>query len=29
MNKDWTGNQNSIFKALGASNHIEKEKTSR
>ena len=26
MNKDWTGNQNSIFKALGASNHTEKER---
>lgn len=24
--KDWTGNQNSIFKILGASNHTEKER---
>lgn len=24
--KDWTGNGNSIFKALGASNHTEKER---
>ena len=24
-NKDWTGNKNSIFKTLGASNHTEKE----
>ena len=27
MNKNWTGNQNSIFKALGASNHTEKERS--
>jgi len=26
MNKDWTGNKNSIFKTLGASNHTEKER---
>ena len=26
MNKDWTGNQNSIYKTLGASNHTEKER---
>lgn len=26
MNKDWTGNQNSIFKTLGASNHTDKER---
>lgn len=25
-NKDWTGNGNSIFKTLGASNHSEKER---
>lgn len=25
-NKDWTGNGNSIFKTLGASNHTEKER---
>lgn len=25
-NKDWTGNKNSIFKTLGASNHTEKER---
>lgn len=24
MSKDWTGNQNSIYKTLGASNHTEK-----
>lgn len=24
--KDWTGNQNSIYKTLGASNHTEKER---
>ncbi len=28
MNKDWTGNQNSIFKTLGASNHTDKERQS-
>ncbi len=28
MNKDWTGNQNSIFKTLGASNHTDKERES-
>lgn len=26
MGKDWTGNKNSIFKTLGASNHTEKER---
>ena len=26
MKKDWTGNQNSIFKTLGASNHTEKDR---
>lgn len=26
MNKDWTGNGNSIFKTLGASNHTDKER---
>lgn len=26
MNKDWTGNKNSIFKTLGASNHTEEER---
>ena len=26
MNKDWTGDKNSIFKTLGASNHTEKER---
>ena len=26
MNKDWTGNRNSIFKTLGASNHTDKER---
>lgn len=26
MSKDWTGNGNSIFKTLGASNHTEKER---
>jgi len=26
MAKDWTGNSNSIFKTLGASNHTEKER---
>lgn len=26
MNKDWTGNKNSIFKMLGASNHTERER---
>ena len=25
-NKDWTGNGNSIFKTLGASNHSDKER---
>lgn len=25
-NKDWTGNKNSVFKTLGASNHTEKER---
>ena len=25
-NKDWTGNGNSIFKMLGASNHTDKER---
>lgn len=25
-NKDWTGNKNSIFKTLGASNHTDKER---
>lgn len=25
-NKDWTGNQNSIYKTLGASNHTDKER---
>ena len=24
--KDWTGNYNSIFKTLGASNHTDKER---
>lgn len=24
--KDWNGNQNSIYKTLGASNHTEKER---
>jgi hypothetical protein len=24
--KDWTGNKNSIYKTLGASNHTEKER---
>lgn len=24
--KDWTGNKNSIFKTLGASNHTDKER---
>lgn len=28
MNKDWTGNQNSIYKTLGASNHTEEERES-
>lgn len=28
MNKDWTGNGNSIWKTLGASNHTEKERES-
>ena len=26
MDKDWTGNKNSIFKTLGASNHTTKER---
>lgn len=26
QNKDWTGNSNSIFKTLGASNHTDKER---
>lgn len=26
INKDWTGNKNSIFKTLGASNHTDKER---
>jgi hypothetical protein len=26
MSKDWTGNQNSIYKTLGASNHIERDR---
>jgi hypothetical protein len=26
LNKDWTGNKNSIYKTLGASNHTEKER---
>ena len=26
MNKDWTGNQNSVFKQLGASNHTQEER---
>ena len=25
-NKDWTGNKNSIFKTLGATNHTDKER---
>jgi hypothetical protein len=28
MNKDWTGNQNSIYKTLGASNHTSEERES-
>ena len=28
MNKDWTGNSNSIYKTLGASNHTDKERQS-
>jgi hypothetical protein len=28
MNKDWTGNQNSIYTTLGASNHTDKERES-
>lgn len=24
--KDWTGNKNSIFKTLGASNHTDKDR---
>ena len=27
--KDWTGNGNSIFKTLGASNHTDKERESQ
>lgn len=26
MSKDWTGNKNSIFKTIGASNHTDKER---
>lgn len=26
MAKDWVGNDNSVFKALGASNHTDKER---
>lgn len=26
MSKDWTGNRNSVFKTLGASNHTDKER---
>lgn len=26
MNKDWTGNSNSIYKTLGASNHTDKHR---
>ena len=26
MQKDWTGNSNSIYKTLGASNHTDKER---
>ena len=26
MTKDWTGNSNSIYKTLGASNHTDKER---
>jgi hypothetical protein len=29
MSKDWTGNGNSIFKTLGASNHTDKERESK
>ena len=25
-NKDWTGNRNSVFKTLGASNHTDNER---
>lgn len=25
-NKDWSGNKNSVFKTLGASNHTDKER---
>ena len=28
MNKDWTGNSNSIFKSLAASNHSDTERVS-
>ena len=28
MNKDWTGNYNSLYKVLGASNHTDKERES-
>lgn len=28
MKKDWTGNKNSIFKTLGASNHTDKQRQS-
>lgn len=24
--KDWTGNKNSVYKTLGASNHTDKER---
>ena len=26
MNKDWTGNKNSILKTIGSSNHAKKER---
>lgn len=26
IEKDWTGNKNSVFKTLGASNHTDKER---
>jgi hypothetical protein len=26
MEKDWTGNKNSVFKPLGSSNHTTKER---
>ena len=28
MGKDWTGNSNSIYKTLGASNHTEEDRQS-